>query len=86
VYLLQRIRISFRERGETKMPIYEYKCTECEPQFEEIRPLGDDGKTLICPDCGTKAPKKVPSVFAAGSDQSSSAPCGDPSGCSTPFG
>ena len=68
------------------MPIYEFKCRKCETQFEEIRPLGDTGKSLICPECGTKSPKKVPSVFAAGSDQSSSAPCGNPSGCGTPFG
>ena len=68
------------------MPIYEFKCRKCETQFEEIRPLGDTGKSLSCPECGTKSPKKIPSVFAAGSNQSSSAPCGDPSGCGTSFG
>lgn len=46
------------------MPIYEYKCRRCETVFEAIRPVGDDGKSLGCPDCGARAPVKVPSTFA----------------------
>jgi putative FmdB family regulatory protein len=48
------------------MPIYEYRCTECQRAFEAIRPVGDTGKDLGCPECGAKAPEKLPSVFAAG--------------------
>jgi len=47
------------------MPIYEYRCRECAETFEAIRPLGDDGLDLVCPECGAKSPEKVPSVFAA---------------------
>jgi len=47
------------------MPIYEYRCRKCAGTFEAIRPLGDDGRTLACPECGAPSPEKVPSVFAA---------------------
>lgn len=47
------------------MPIYEYKCRKCKESFEAIRPVGDDGRDLACPACGTESPEKLPSVFAA---------------------
>jgi putative FmdB family regulatory protein len=47
------------------MPIYEYKCKKCGERFEAIRPIGDTGRGLSCPECGARAPEKVPSVFAA---------------------
>jgi putative FmdB family regulatory protein len=48
------------------MPIYEYECRKCGETFEALRPIGDTGRKLSCPSCGTRAPKKVFSVFAAG--------------------
>ena len=47
------------------MPIYEYKCKACGERFEAIRPIGDRGKTVSCPECGDRAAEKLPSVFAA---------------------
>ena len=47
------------------MPIYEFRCKKCEERFEAIRPMGDTGRDLTCPECGAKSPEKVPSVFAA---------------------
>jgi putative FmdB family regulatory protein len=49
------------------MPIYEFRCRDCGAQFEELRPLGDDGRDLECPTCGARAPEKQLSVFAAAS-------------------
>jgi len=49
------------------MPIYEFECKKCKAVFEALRPIGDTGRTLACPRCDTKAPKKIFSVFAAGS-------------------
>ena len=48
------------------MPIYEFECKKCGETFEELRPLGDTGRSVSCPECGAKAPKKVFSTFAAG--------------------
>lgn len=48
------------------MPIYEFRCRECGTRFEALRRVGEDGRTLECPDCGTPRPEKVFSTFAAG--------------------
>ena len=48
------------------MPIYEFRCKKCGETFEALRPIGDTGRKLSCPGCGTKAPEKILSVFAAG--------------------
>jgi putative FmdB family regulatory protein len=56
------------------MPIYEYRCKACGERFEALRPVGDRGKSLDCPECGRKGPEKLPSVFAASSG------CGSGSG------
>jgi putative FmdB family regulatory protein len=47
------------------MPIYEYRCRACGERFEAIRPVGDTGRSLTCPECGKPRPEKMPSVFAA---------------------
>ena len=46
------------------MPIYEYRCRACHHVFEAIRPVGDRGTDLACPDCGAREPEKILSVFA----------------------
>ena len=35
------------------MPIYEYKCENCEHCFEKLVFAGDD-KKVVCPSCGQK--------------------------------
>ncbi len=65
------------------MPIYEFRCRSCRAGFEAIRPMGDDGASLTCPECGEPAPEKLLSVFAAATSSasaSSGSSCA-PSGC-----
>jgi len=45
------------------MPIYEYKCAECEHQFEKLQKISDD-PLKDCPECSKPALKKL--VSAAG--------------------
>ena len=40
------------------MPIYDYKCSECEHQIELIQKISDDPKT-VCPKCNKKSLKKL---------------------------
>jgi putative FmdB family regulatory protein len=47
------------------MPIYEFRCKKCGETFEALCRIGDEGSDLVCPTCGTKAPEKIFSVFAA---------------------
>ena len=40
------------------MPIYDYKCSECEHQIELIQKISDDPMT-VCPKCNKKSLKKL---------------------------
>lgn len=44
------------------MPLYEYKCPECDVRFERLLSVAD-GRQAQCPDCETQA-SRVLSVFA----------------------
>lgn len=47
------------------MPIYEYACTSCEHEFEELSRSFSDSAIIRCPECrSTKVERKL-SVFAA---------------------
>jgi putative FmdB family regulatory protein len=46
------------------MPIYEYWCSKCKKEFEQMRPISQSGSPADCPDCGTSS-EKLPSVFAS---------------------
>lgn len=53
------------------MPLYEYRCLNCEQTFSLLQRVGASEKDTICPQCGSSAVKKLISAFAyAGSDSS----------------
>jgi len=41
------------------MPLYEYKCTECEERFELIRKIANRNKSVQCPYCGINITPKL---------------------------
>lgn len=45
------------------MPVYEFKCAECESRFERLCQMGETGKNLNCPKCGKPEPYRVMSSF-----------------------
>ncbi len=55
------------------MPIYEYRCEECNHRFEIIQRLGASSDGLSCPGCGAPRLEKVFSTFAAAATQGSTA-------------
>ena len=53
------------------MPIYEYRCEECDEDFELfVRSLSQQAN-LTCPKCGSHRVKKVISLFGVGGATSS---------------
>ena len=52
------------------MPLYEYVCTKCSKEFEEL--ILKEGEQVSCPACGDKQTKKLLSrcraKFAGGGD------------------
>lgn len=72
-----------RERDE-RMPLYEYRCTQCEQTFEQ---LVQSSEVPRCPSCSSDQLEKLFSVFAVGgaSERPGDIPeacrrCGDPRG------
>ena len=45
------------------MPIFEYKCSECESKFEILTKSNDDHKAS-CPDCNSSKANKLFSAFS----------------------
>ena len=54
------------------MPIYEFKCIQCEKIFEILCFRGDDENNAVCPHCGSQKTKKLLSAFSAASSGSKS--------------
>jgi len=45
------------------MPIYEYRCEECEERFEKLVRSSAQPCEPVCPKCGSKQVHKALSVF-----------------------
>lgn len=50
------------------MPMFEYRCPDCQKDFEEFRPLADRDNLIPCPNCGSRRPTRKLSLFAATGD------------------
>ena len=44
------------------MPIYEFRCLQCEKEFEKLV-MGGNSRAVECPDCGVDEVEKKFSVF-----------------------
>ncbi len=70
------------------MPIYEYRCNQCNLEFEQIQKANDDDPN--CPICGSSVKKLMSapggfvmksSVASGGTCCGMSTPCDSPKGC-----
>lgn len=41
------------------MPLYEYKCTQCANEFEELLKLEEYSPLRVCPECNAPSPRKI---------------------------
>ncbi|MDA3970868.1 MAG: zinc ribbon domain-containing protein [Desulfobulbaceae bacterium] len=69
------------------MPIYEFKCRDCNKKFETILTSSAKVSTVICPECKSKnIMKTISSSSYRLSTSSSGIPSGALSGCSSKGG
>ena len=60
------------------MPLFEYKCSECNSKFDVLHKSANNIESVECPECHSSKVKKLLSTFSAaslsgsGSDFSSS--------------
>jgi putative FmdB family regulatory protein len=47
------------------MPLYEYRCDNCQTRFEVLRPINQSGSPVTCPTCAELGARRLISTFAA---------------------
>jgi putative FmdB family regulatory protein len=47
------------------MALYEYKCSECEEQFDVMRPMTAADESAQCPECGGTESRRLISNFTS---------------------
>ncbi|MEM6755658.1 MAG: zinc ribbon domain-containing protein [Planctomycetota bacterium] len=63
------------------MPVYEYRCEECEHLTEALRRMSDADDPMACEKCGTDQTRRVQSLFASTGGGADSAPMGGGGSC-----
>jgi putative FmdB family regulatory protein len=54
------------------MPIFEFECSSCSQQFEELVMSQEAESQVVCPECGSEDNRKLISTFASRTSGSSS--------------
>lgn len=64
------------------MPMYEYRCRDCDTTFDELVPSAQvPDNDIVCPRCGEQAAEKLMSAFASSGGGSVSYGGGGSSSC-----
>ena len=66
------------------MPLYEYKCLDCETGFDALRAMADADAPIACPKCGGEDTCRMISLFSAIGSQGVIAGAGSSCGSCTP--
>lgn len=48
------------------MRLYDFQCTHCDAEFEELVRSSETGENVTCPHCGETGARKLLSGFAVG--------------------
>ncbi len=65
------------------MPIYEFRCEQCDSTFEKLFTSSQQKLSLSCPECESGDVTQLFSVFGVGTLDSASAPTADMPMCGT---
>jgi putative FmdB family regulatory protein len=66
------------------MPLYEYKCSNCETCFDALRAMADADAPIACPKCGSENTGRMISLFSAIGSEGVVAGAGASCGSRTP--
>ncbi|MDY7076071.1 MAG: zinc ribbon domain-containing protein [Chloroflexota bacterium] len=66
------------------MPLYEYKCADCEMSFDSLRAMSDADAIIACPRCGSERTCRMISLFSAIGSEGVIAGAGSSCGSCTP--
>jgi len=66
------------------MPIYEYRCKDCENAFSRLQKIGAGADGVKCPKCESENLERLLSSFASTSSSPDVA-CSSPSSCTSGF-
>ena len=66
------------------MPIYEYRCKDCENTFSRLQKIGAGVDGVKCPKCESENTERLLSSFASTSSSPDVA-CSSPSSCTSGF-
>lgn len=47
------------------MPLYEYRCADCQTRFEALRAMADADAPIACPACRSQQTSRAISLFSA---------------------
>ncbi len=66
------------------MPLYEFRCHQCEQRFEKLCSMGESGANIQCPACLAKVAARVMSGFSSSrTGEQMTEESGGCSGCSS---
>ncbi|MBN2571377.1 MAG: zinc ribbon domain-containing protein [Ignavibacteriales bacterium] len=54
------------------MPIFEYKCKDCNTKFEVLHKSSVNQEEIMCPNCNSKNSQKLFSKFSSSTESSGS--------------
>jgi len=65
------------------MPLYEFRCDKCRQVMQRLCRVGENGKGLVCSECGGRKLRRIMSVFAARMAGGKTSPALSGASCST---
>ncbi len=55
------------------MPVYTYRCEQCNESFEKIQPMSKSGEPQPCPTCESESYRVMAGIFESNSTKNRSA-------------
>lgn len=68
------------------MPVFEYRCNDCDTKYEILHKSREIKENIVCPKCNSQNSKKLLSGFSASVAYTPSSPCAAAGACDKVYG